>query len=67
MTRGNINTIPYGQQPRRIGADKRGDSVWVPNNAASNLAKINIHTLDDAEAWTVGEFYATEASGFTGL
>jgi streptogramin lyase len=43
---GNINTIPYGQQPRRLGADKRGDSVWVPNNAASNLAKINIHTLE---------------------
>jgi streptogramin lyase len=46
MTWGNINTIPYGQQPRRLGADKRGDSVWVPNNAASNLAKINIHTLE---------------------
>ena len=45
MTWGNINTIPYGQQPRRLGADKHGDSVWVPNNAASNLAKINIHTL----------------------
>ena len=46
MTWGNINTIPYGQQPRRLGADKRGDTVWVPNNAASNLAKINIHTLE---------------------
>jgi len=43
---GHINTVPYGQQPRRLGADKRGDVVWVPNNAASNLAKINIHTLD---------------------
>jgi streptogramin lyase len=46
MTWGNINTIPYGQQPRRLGADKHGASVWVPNNAASNLAKINIHTLE---------------------
>ena len=46
MTWGNINTIPYAQQPRRLGADKRGDAVWVPNNAASNLAKINIHTLE---------------------
>ena len=46
MTWGNINTVPYGQQPRRLGADKRGDSVWVPNNSASNLAKINIHTLE---------------------
>jgi streptogramin lyase len=46
MTWGNINTVPYGQQPRRLGADKRGDSVWVPNNSASNIAKINIHTLE---------------------
>jgi streptogramin lyase len=46
MTWGNINTVPYGQQPRRLGADKRGDSVWVPNNAGNNLAKINIHTLE---------------------
>ena len=46
MSWGNINTIPNGQQPRRLGADKHGDSVWVPNNAASNVAKINIHTLE---------------------
>jgi streptogramin lyase len=46
MTWGNINTVPYGQQPRRLGADKRGDSVWVPNNAGNNVAKINIHTLE---------------------
>jgi len=46
MTWGNINTVPYGQQPRRLGADKHGDSVWVPNNAASNVARINIHTLE---------------------
>ena len=46
MTWGNINTVPHGQQPRRLGADKRGDSVWVPNNAGNNVAKINIHTLE---------------------
>ena len=46
MTWGNINTVPYGQQPRRLGADKRGDSVWVPNNAGNNVARINIHTLE---------------------
>jgi streptogramin lyase len=46
MTWGNINTVPYGQQPRRLGADKRGDSVWVPNNAGNNLARINIRTLE---------------------
>ena len=46
MTWGNINTVPYGQQPRRLGADKRGDSVWVPNNVGNNVARINLHSLD---------------------
>jgi len=46
MTWGNINTVPHGQQPRRMGADKRGEYVWVPNNAGNNLARINIHTLE---------------------
>jgi|KBSSwiStaDraftv2_1062776.scaffolds.fasta_scaffold01322_5 Streptogramin lyase len=46
MTWGNINTVPYGQQPRRMGADKRGEYVWVPNNVGNNVARINIHTLD---------------------
>jgi streptogramin lyase len=46
MTWGNINTVPYGQQPRRLGADKRGDTVWVPNNVGNNVARIDIHTLD---------------------
>ena len=46
MTWGNINTVPYGQQPRRLGAEKHGDAVWVPNNAASNVARIDIHTLE---------------------
>lgn len=46
MTWGNINTVPQGQQPRRMGADKRGEYVWVPNNVGHNLARINIHTLE---------------------
>jgi streptogramin lyase len=46
MTWGNINTVPHGQQPRRLGADKRGEFVWVPNNAGNNLARINIRTLE---------------------
>ncbi|MBI2187789.1 MAG: carboxypeptidase regulatory-like domain-containing protein [Acidobacteria bacterium] len=46
MTWGNINTVPHGQQPRRMGADKRGEFVWVPNNAGNNLARINIRTLE---------------------
>lgn len=46
MTWGNINTVPHGQQPRRMGADKRGEFVWVPNNAGNSLARINIHTLE---------------------
>ncbi|MBI4888763.1 MAG: carboxypeptidase regulatory-like domain-containing protein [Acidobacteria bacterium] len=46
MTWGNINTVPYGQQPRRMGADKRGTFVWVPNNVGNNVARIDIHSLD---------------------
>jgi len=46
LTWGNINTVPHGQQPRRMGADKRGRYVWVPNNAGNNLARIDIHTLE---------------------
>jgi streptogramin lyase len=46
MTWGNINTVPHGQQPRRMGADKRGEYVWVPNNAGNNLVRIDIRTLE---------------------
>ena len=46
MTWGNINTVPYGQQPRRMGADKRGRHVWVPNNVGNNVARVDIHTLE---------------------
>jgi virginiamycin B lyase len=33
------------QGPRRMGADKNGDSIWVGNYWGGNLAKIDIHTL----------------------
>lgn len=36
--------LPYANMPRRMSADKKGDSVWIPNWAQSNLAEINIHT-----------------------
>jgi streptogramin lyase len=29
-----------------MGADKRGEYVWVPNNVGNNVARINIRTLD---------------------
>ncbi len=33
------------QGPRRMGADKNGDAVWVGDFWGGNLAKIDIHTL----------------------
>jgi streptogramin lyase len=36
--------LPYGNMPRRLAADKNGNSVWVPNWAQSNLAEIDINT-----------------------
>jgi virginiamycin B lyase len=33
------------QGPRRMGADKNGDAMWVCNYWGGNLAKIDIHTL----------------------
>jgi streptogramin lyase/mono/diheme cytochrome c family protein len=36
--------LPYSEMPRRLAADKHGDTVWVPNWAQSNIAEINIHT-----------------------
>ncbi len=36
---------PYANAPRRLAADKNGNTVWVPNWAGSNLAEIDIHTL----------------------
>jgi streptogramin lyase len=33
------------QGPRRLGADKNGDAVWVCDYWGGNLAKFDIHTL----------------------
>ena len=41
---GGINSVPGAQAPRRLGADRNGDTVWVPNYLGMNLAKINIRT-----------------------
>jgi streptogramin lyase len=35
----------WSQGPRRMGADKHGDSVWVCDYWGGNMAKIDIHTL----------------------
>lgn len=37
--------LPYANMPRRLSADTRGNTVWVPDWADSNLAEIDIHTL----------------------
>ena len=36
--------LPYGEFPRRLAADKNGDTVWTPDWAETNVAEINIHT-----------------------
>jgi streptogramin lyase len=41
---GGINSVPGAEAPRRLGADKNCDSVWVPNYLGMNLARINIRT-----------------------
>ncbi len=35
---------PGAQYPRRLGADKHGTSVWVPNYLGRNLARIDVAT-----------------------
>ena len=35
----------WSQGPRRMGADKQSDLVWVGNYWGNNLAKIDIHSL----------------------
>jgi len=37
---------PWAQAPRRMGADKKGDFVWIGNSFGGNLAKVNIHTKE---------------------
>jgi len=43
----DFNT-PYAwaQAPRRLGADKNGDFVWIGNSFGGTLAKVNIHTKE---------------------
>jgi streptogramin lyase len=41
----SISPLPYMNMPRRLSADKHGDTVWISNWAQSNIAEINIHTL----------------------
>ena len=43
---GGNSTSPvlYANAPRRLSADKRGRTVWVPNWAGMNLAEIDIRT-----------------------
>ncbi len=35
----------YASAPRRPSADKKGNTIWVPNYYGQNLAKIDIRTL----------------------
>ena len=37
--------VPWNQGPRRMGADKKGDILWVGNSWGRSLAKIDIHTM----------------------
>ena len=39
------SAVPWAEGPRRMGADKNGDVVWVCNWWGGNLARIDIHTL----------------------
>lgn len=41
----DFNTpYPWSQGPRRLGADKNGDFVWIGNSFGGTLAKVNINT-----------------------
>jgi streptogramin lyase len=42
--RNSAAPLPYDLMPRRLSADKNGNTVWVPNWAQSNIAEINIET-----------------------
>ena len=42
----DFNTpFPWSQGPRRMGADKTGDTVWVGDSFGGNLARFNIKTM----------------------
>jgi streptogramin lyase len=38
------SAVPWAQGPRRLGADKNGDFIWVCDWWGGSLAKIDIHT-----------------------
>jgi streptogramin lyase len=38
--------VPGSQAPRRLGADKNGDTVWIANWWGGNLAEIDIRTRE---------------------
>src|SRR5262245_59568795 len=46
FTWGNLSFVPGAQVPRRLAADKKGDSMWVANFQGNNLARIDIRTLE---------------------
>jgi streptogramin lyase len=42
----DFNTpYPWAQGPRRMGADKNGDTVWIGDSFGGNLAEVDIHTM----------------------
>lgn len=40
-----VDPVPWASAPRRLSADQKGNTVWVPNWAGETLARIDIHTL----------------------
>lgn len=54
------SAVPWAQGPRRLGADKRGNSVWVADWWGDNLAKIDINTKQVTH-------YQHPGSGFAGV
>ena len=50
----------WSQSPRRLGADKKGDTVWVANWWGGNLAKIDIKTHKVT-------YYPYPGQGFPGI
>jgi streptogramin lyase len=43
----DFNTpVPWAQGPRRMGADKQGNYVYVCDSFGGNLTRIDIHTLE---------------------
>ena len=40
----SASPLPFMNMPRRLSADKHGDTVWVPNWAQSSVAEININS-----------------------